>query len=36
MAEDVNYQTEARLIDEEFSQSDWDALQMSENDPVEA
>lgn len=36
MAEDVNYQTEARLIDEEFSQSDWEALELGERDAVEA
>lgn len=36
MAEDADYQKEAKLIAEEFSQSDWDALQLSEVDPVEA
>ena len=36
MSEDVHYQEEAKLIDEEFSQSDWEALELGEKDPVEA
>ncbi len=35
MAEDVHYQEEAKLIDEEFAQSDWDAFELGEKDPVE-
>jgi hypothetical protein len=35
MAEDADYQKEAKLIAEEFSQSDWEALEISERDPVE-
>ncbi len=30
MADDANYQTEARLIAEEFEQSDWEALELGE------
>ena len=36
MAEDVNYQREAMLISEEFSQSDWEAFEIVERDSVEA
>lgn len=36
MAEDVHYQKEAERIDEDFSQSDWDAFQLNEKDPVRA
>jgi len=32
MADDVNYQREARLISEQFSQSDWDAFEMVEKE----
>lgn len=28
MSEDANYQKEAKLISEEFSRSDWEALEM--------
>ncbi len=35
IAEDADYQKEAKLIAEEFSQSDWEALEISEKDPVE-
>ncbi len=30
MAEDANYQKEAQLIAEEFEQSDWEALEIAE------
>lgn len=30
MAEDANYQQEAQLVAEEFSQSDWEALEAAE------
>lgn len=30
VAEDVDYQKEAKLIAEEFSQSDWEALELGE------
>lgn len=36
MAEDVDYQKEAKLITEEFSQSDWEAFEITELEPVEA
>jgi hypothetical protein len=36
MAEDVDYQKEAKLIDEEFSPSDWEAFELTEREPVEA
>ena len=36
IGEDADYQKEAKLIAEEFSQSDWEALEISEKDPVEA
>ena len=32
MAEDTEYQKEAQLIAEEFSQSDWEAFQTTERD----
>ena len=32
MGEDADYQKEARLVAEEFSASDWEALQMAEKD----
>lgn len=32
MAEDTDYQKEASLIAEEFSQSDWEAFQTTERD----
>ncbi len=35
MAEDADYQKEAKLIAEEFSASDWEALEITERDPVE-
>jgi len=35
MAEDADYQKEARLIVEEFSQSDWEAFEITEREPVE-
>ncbi len=35
MAEDTNYRKEALLIAEEFSQSDWEALELTERDSVE-
>jgi hypothetical protein len=33
MAGDTNYQKESRLISEEFSQSDWDALEIAGGKP---
>lgn len=36
MAEDANYQQQAMLISEEFSESDWEALEIAEREPVEA
>jgi len=36
MAEDAVYQREARLIEEEFSASDWEAFELVEREPVEA
>jgi len=33
MSEDADYQKEAKLIAEEFSQSDWDALEIGEREP---
>ena len=30
MAEDAQYQAEAKLVDEEFCQSDWDAFELGE------
>jgi len=36
MAEDVDYQKEAKLLDEEFSASDWEAFEISEREPIEA
>jgi hypothetical protein len=35
IAEDADYQKQATLIAEEFSQSDWEALEISERDPSE-
>ena len=35
MAEDAEYQKEALLIAEEFSASDWEALELTERDSVE-
>jgi hypothetical protein len=32
MAEDANYQKEAKLLAEEFEQSDWEALRLGEDD----
>jgi metal-responsive CopG/Arc/MetJ family transcriptional regulator len=32
MAEDTHYQKEAKLIAEEFAQSDWEALRLNEED----
>ena len=32
MAEDANYQKEAKLLAEEFEYSDWDALRLEEDD----
>jgi hypothetical protein len=32
MSKDADYQTEARLISEEFSQSDWEALESAQRD----
>ncbi len=34
MAEDADYQKEARLIAEEFSTSDWETFQMAEKDDL--
>jgi ribosomal silencing factor RsfS len=31
MAEDADYQKEAKLLAEEFSESDWEALQIGES-----
>jgi len=36
MADDVNYQKEAMLISEEFSESDWETLELVERESVEA
>lgn len=36
MADDVNYQKEAMLISEEFSQSDWEALELLDEESIEA
>jgi hypothetical protein len=36
MAEDADYQKEVKLIDEEFSPSDWEAFELTEREPVEA
>jgi hypothetical protein len=36
MAEDADYQKEAKLIAEEFGQSDWEAFELIEREPVEA
>jgi hypothetical protein len=36
MAEDADYQKEVKLIDEEFSPSDWEAFELTEQEPVEA
>jgi len=36
MAEDVEYQKEAKLIEEEFVPSDWEAFKLTEREPVEA
>ena len=36
MAEDVNYQREAMLISEAFANSDWEAFEAAEREPVEA
>jgi hypothetical protein len=36
VAEDADYQKEARLIAEEFSQSDWEALELDENSSAKA
>jgi hypothetical protein len=33
MAEDTDYQRDARLIAEEFSQSDWEAFASAEKEP---
>jgi hypothetical protein len=35
IAEDADYQKEAKLIAEEFGQSDWEALEIGEKDPTE-
>jgi len=35
MAEDAKYQADAKLIEEEFNQSDWDAFELGEKDPAE-
>lgn len=35
MAEDAEYQREALLIAEEFSASDWEALELTERDSAE-
>jgi hypothetical protein len=32
MAEDADYQKEAKLISEEFSQSDWEAFELAEKE----
>ncbi len=36
IAEDADYQKEAKLIAEEFGQSDWEAFELTEREPVEA
>jgi hypothetical protein len=36
MAEDADYQKDAKLIAEEFSSSDWEAFEITEKEPVEA
>lgn len=36
IAEDADYQKESKLIAEEFSQSDWEALELGEKSPAEA
>lgn len=36
MAEDADYLKESKLIEEDFSPSDWEAFEISEKDPVEA
>jgi hypothetical protein len=36
MAEDVDYQKQAKLILEEFAPSDWEALQLGEREFAEA
>jgi len=36
MAEDVDYQKDAKLIDEEFGPADWEAFELTEREPVEA
>ncbi|HVS89144.1 MAG TPA: hypothetical protein VHF01_13115 [Candidatus Acidoferrum sp.] len=36
IAEDADYQKEAQLVAEEFSQSDWEAFELTEREPVEA
>jgi hypothetical protein len=36
ISEDADYQREAKLIDEEFNESDWEALELTEREPVEA
>jgi hypothetical protein len=36
MAEDTGYQKQAKLIAEEFNQSDWEAFQIATEDAVEA
>ncbi len=36
MAEDADYQKQVKLIDEEFSSSDWEAFELTEREPVEA
>lgn len=36
MAEDADYQKEAKLIAEEFSTSDWEAFEITEREHVEA
>lgn len=35
IAEDTDYQKEALLIAEEFAESDWEALEITEKDAVE-
>lgn len=35
MAEDADYQKEARLFAEEFEPSDWEALRLGEDHPIE-
>jgi hypothetical protein len=35
IAEDADYQKEAKLIAEEFSQSDWEALELEEKSSTE-